>query len=304
MNIEKQNILIVISGPTAVGKTALAIKIARAFNTEIVSADSRQFYKEMSIGTAKPSRDELEQAKHHFIDSISIHQDYSVGDYEREALSLLNRLFETKRVVVLTGGSGLYIKAVTEGFDDLPKVPSSVRERLNLELSEKGLLALSEELRRLDPLYYDSVDIKNPHRIIRALEVIRTTGKPFSSYRIADLKPRSFNRIHISLTLERAELYERINQRVDQMMRQGLLEEARGLVPFSDLNALSTVGYTELFDYFNGASNLEEAVGLIKQNTRRFAKRQLTWFRRDPSIEWFQPCQVDAIINYIKTRLD
>jgi len=278
--------LIVIAGPTAVGKTAAAIKLARQLNTEIISADSRQFYREMSIGTAKPDAEELSQAKHHFIDSHSITENFTVGDFEKQALQLLDELFKTHDNVIMVGGSGLFIQAVTQGFDDLPTANPAIRERLNQLFAERGIEYLQDKLKTADPYYYQEVDLNNPQRLIRALEVFEATGKPFSSYRKAIRNRRPFETVKIALNLPREILYDRINQRVDLMVKRGLIEEVRALLPYRHLNALNTVGYSELFDYFDGKIDLDTAISLIKQNTRRFAKRQLTWFRKDKEIKW------------------
>lgn len=289
--------LIVITGPTAVGKTTIAIELAKQFKAEIISADSRQFYREMNIGTAKPTAEELIQAKHHFINSHSITENFSVGDFEKQGLALLDNIFHTHNTVILVGGSGLYIKAICEGFDDLPSVTSQIRDKLNLELSNKGIAYLQEKLKLVDPVYYAQVDLNNPQRLIRALEVAETTGKPFSSYRKATINQRPFQVIKIGLTLPREILYQRINQRVDDMVENGLVDEARSLLPYRHLNALNTVGYSELFDYFDGKNDLDTAIALIKQNTRRFAKRQLTWFRKDKDIKWMDAAAIDLTEN-------
>jgi len=294
-----QKTLIVVAGPTAVGKTALAIDLARHYHTDIVSADSRQFYREMSIGTAKPTDEELAQAKHHFVNSHSVTEDYNVGDFEQQGLEVLNQIFAEHDVAILAGGSGLYIKAICEGFDDLPSVNKFIRAELNTTLEEQGLTFLQQELKTADPVYYAQVDINNPQRVIRALEVIRETGQPFSSFRTASPRQRSFNIIKIGLNLPRELLYSRINQRVDDMVTQGLLEEVTSLLPYRGYNALNTVGYSEIFDYLDGVFDLPTAIALIKQNTRRFAKRQLTWFNRDKDMAWFEPGQVGEIIKHI-----
>jgi len=294
-----QKTLIVVAGPTAVGKTALAIDLARHYHTDIVSADSRQFYREMSIGTAKPTDEELAQAKHHFVNSHSVTEDYNVGDFEQQGLEVLNQIFAEHDVAILAGGSGLYIKAICEGFDDLPSVNKFIRAELNTTLEEQGLAFLQQELKTADPVYYAQVDINNPQRVIRALEVIRETGQPFSSFRTASPRQRSFNIIKIGLNLPRELLYSRINQRVDDMVTQGLLEEVTSLLPYRGYNALNTVGYSEIFDYLDGIMDLPTAIALIKQNTRRFAKRQLTWFNRDKDMAWFEPGQVGEIIKHI-----
>ncbi|WP_346345141.1 tRNA (adenosine(37)-N6)-dimethylallyltransferase MiaA [Mucilaginibacter sp. dw_454] len=289
MNHQSPKTLIVIAGPTASGKTAAAINLAQHYKTAILSADSRQFYREMSIGTAKPSWIELAAAKHYFIDSHSITESFSVGDFEKQALTLLDELFKVHDVVILVGGSGLYIKALTEGFDDIPQADPQIRERLNKELAAKGIEPLQKRLKEVDPDYYDEVDINNPQRIIRALEVHNATGKPFSSYRKASTNKRPFNVLKIALDMPREVLYNRINQRVDSMIEQGLIAEVRSLIFQRDLNALNTVGYSELFDYFDDKISLESAIDKIKQNTRNFAKRQLTWFRKDAAIHWLKP---------------
>lgn len=294
--------LIIIAGPTAVGKTAAAIKLAQQINTEIISADSRQFYREMSIGTAKPDADELAQARHHFIDSHSIRENFSVGDFEKQALQLVDELFKTHNQVIMVGGSGLFIQAVTKGFDDLPTADPAIREQLNQQLAKKGIEYLQAKLKEVDPDYFDQVDLNNPQRLIRALEVFEATGKPFSSYRKATTNTRPFESIKIVLDLPREILYDRINKRVDIMVEQGLVEEVRSLLPYRHLNALNTVGYSELFDYFDSKTDLETAISQIKQNTRRFAKRQLTWFRKDKEMKWMRadaPNLIDEILKEV-----
>lgn len=279
--------LINIAGPTAIGKTALAIQLAKFFNTEIISADSRQFYKEMSIGTAVPETEELAAAPHHFIQHRSITEDYNVGDFEKEALAKLDKLFTKHDVVVMVGGSGLYTKAVVEGLDNFPEVDRNIRTELNEELLKNGLQSLQQKLQQLDPEYYAQADIQNPHRLIRALEICIGTGKAFSTFLKKEKNTRNFKTISIGLTAERQEIYDRINRRVDIMLENGLLEEARELYPYRKYNALNTVGYKELFACFDEQWDLETAVAEIKKNTRRFAKRQLTWFKKDESITWF-----------------
>ena len=295
--------LIVIVGPTAIGKTELAIKVAQHFNTEIVSADSRQFYKEMSIGTAKPSGDELQAIKHHFIDSHSIHEEFTVGDFEAQALSTLNAILQSKEVAVLVGGSGLFIKAITEGFDNLPKTEPGLRKELNQLFDLEGILPLQEKLQKLDPLYYQEVDLNNPQRIIRALEVSISSGQPYSSFRSHQTQTRPFSIIKIGLNTQRETLYNRINARVDNMINAGLINEVKSLLPYKHHNALNTVGYSEIFDALDGNLSMEVAIQNIKQNTRRFAKRQLTWFRKDVEIKWFEPEEKDQVLTYISTRL-
>jgi tRNA dimethylallyltransferase len=293
MNQSTIKTLLVIAGPTASGKTAAAIRLAQYYKTVILSADSRQFYREMSIGTAKPTVEELAAAKHYFINSHSVTENFSVGDFEKQGLALLDELFKVHDVVILVGGSGLYIKALCEGFDEIPQADIAVREQLNHEFAEKGIGPLQEELKTADPVFYEQVDLNNPQRMIRALEVYRSTGKPFSSYRKATVNERPFRTIKIALDLPREVLYNRINQRVDDMVKQGLIDEVRALLPFRQLNALNTVGYTEIFDYFDGTTSLDRAIELIKQNTRHFAKRQLTWFRKDKGIHWMKPDEIN-----------
>ncbi len=296
-------LLICVVGPTAIGKTSLAIKLAKAFSTEIISADSRQFYKEMCIGTAVPTKEEQDAALHHFIQNKSVFEDYSVGDFERDAIALLKNIFEKNKVAIMVGGSGLYVDAVVNGLDYFPEVPSEIRQQLNFELIEKGLEALQNELKKVDPSYFKKVDIHNPHRLIRALEIYRATGHPYSSFLNKENDERDFETIFIGLTAEREMIYSRINQRVDKMVENGLLDEAKSLLPHKEKNALQTVGYRELFQYFEGNISKEEAVSEIKKNTRRFAKRQNTWFKKNKAIHWFD-YQTDAsnIINFIKEK--
>jgi tRNA dimethylallyltransferase len=283
-----KRLLVCIVGPTAIGKTALAIELAKRFSTEIISADSRQFFKEMTIGTAVPTKEELAAVPHHFVQDKSIFEPYSVGDFERDALQLLEQLFETHRLVILVGGSGLYVDAVVKGLDTFPAVPPAVREQLNTELDRHGVAHLQQELLKVDPVYYEKVDVQNPHRLIRALEIYRATGKPYSQFLDQGREDRNFNTCYIGLEAERNVVYDRINRRVDLMMQQGLLDEAKTLYEHRHLNALQTVGYRELFDYMDGKSTLNDAISEIKKNTRRFAKRQGTWFRKNHSIKWFE----------------
>jgi len=283
--------LIVIVGPTAIGKTALAVQIAQKFQTEIISADSRQFYIETEIGTAKPSAVELAAAKHHFINSHHITENFTVGDFETQSLAKLNEIFEKNDFAVLVGGSGLYINAVCNGFDDLPRASAELRAQLNQDFLDEGIEPLQRRLQELDPLYFKEVDLHNPQRIIRALEVCISTGIPFSTYRTRSQKIRPFSCVKIGLNTSRDQLYDQINKRVDQMIAMGLEDEAKNLMPYRHLNALNTVGYSELFDYFDGKITRNEAIEKIKQNTRRFAKRQLTWFRKDLEINWFEPSE-------------
>jgi tRNA dimethylallyltransferase len=295
--------LIVVAGPTAVGKTAVAIQLARHYNTVVVSADSRQFYREMSIGTAKPNEAELAAVKHYFIDSHSIVEPFSVGDYEKQALALLDELFKECDTVILAGGSGLYIKAVCEGFDDLPVADPGIRHRLNQDFTELGIKHLQERLMEVDPKFYRMVDIHNPQRIIRALEVYESTGKPISAFQKAAKNNRPFRMVHIGLNLPRDILYRQINYRADKMIENGLIEEVKQLLPYRHLNALNTVGYTELFDHFDGKISLENAIELIKQNTRHFAKRQLTWFRKDKDMHWLE-ADDEELLNDIIGRVN
>jgi tRNA dimethylallyltransferase len=301
----KNKTLIVIAGPTAIGKTALAIELARHFSTEIISADSRQFFQEISIGTAKPCTDELAAAKHHFIDSHSITTFFSTGDFEKQALQVLAGIFEKNDLAVMVGGSGLYLDAVTKGLDELPDTDMQIREELNTLFQTEGLDPIKERLAAADPEYYAKVDQFNPQRMIRGLEFFLSTGKKVSAFLTNSKKERPFNIIKIGLNLERAQLYERINHRVDLMLSAGLLDEVRKVELYKDLNALKTVGYAELFDYLDGKLSYEEAVDKIKQNTRRFAKRQLTWFRRDKDIQWFEPqSPADKVLSYLEQTLN
>ena len=295
--------LISIVGPTAIGKTNLAIQVAKHFDTEIISCDSRQFFKEMKIGTAVPSDEELSLVKHHFIQNKSIHEKYSVGDFERDGLKFLEEFFTTNNIAVMVGGSGLYEKAISTGFDEFPDIDPEIRIQLNNELEEFGIEKLQEELKQVDPVYYTEVDIYNKQRVIRALEIFRGSAQPFSSFRNQNLNKRPFNIIKIGLELPREEMYERINKRVDIMIDEGLENEVQNLLPLEELNALQTVGYRELFDYFENKIDYNFAIEEIKKNTRRFAKRQMTWFKKDQTVEWFSPFDEDQIINYITQKL-
>ena len=295
--------LISVVGPTAIGKTKLAIQLANHLNTEIISADSRQFFKEMSIGTAVPSVEELSAAKHHFIHHKSIRDDYNVGAFERDAIDLLKALFSKTDYVVMVGGSGLYLDAVVNGLDDFPEVDPSIRDTLNRQLKTKGLEHLQEQLKLLDIASYETIAIDNPHRVIRALEVSIGTGRPYSSFLDKEKEQRNFKTITIGLTAERNIIYERINQRVELMMKEGLLEEVTSLLPMQNLNALNTVGYKELFSYLNGDWTLDFAISEIKKNSRRYAKRQLTWFRKNKDIQWFEyDCDLKEITNFINHK--
>ena len=296
--------LISIVGPTAIGKTALSIALAKYFNTEIVSADSRQFFKEMQIGTAAPTQEELHTVPHHFIHHKSMKDHYSVGAFEKDVIATLDALFQKYNVVIMVGGSGLYVDAVTKGLDDFPDVDVSIRENLNKTLEQQGLEELQKQLKKLDIKSYNIIAIDNPHRVIRALEICIGTGKPYSTFLNKPKVKRNFKTITIGLTAERATIYSRINQRVDLMIEDGLLKEVKGLLPHKNLNALNTVGYKELFNYLEGKWTLDFAVSEIKKNTRRFAKRQLTWFRKDETIHWFDYQEyIATIINAIEHKL-
>ena len=295
--------LIVIAGPTASGKTAFAIKMAKALNTVILSADSRQFYKEMSIGTAAPTEEELSQAKHYFVHHISIEDKYDVADYERDAMQLLDELFQTHDAVIMTGGSGLFIDAVCTGIDAMPDVEPEIREKVQKLYDDGGLRALQNEVQRLDPEYYAVVDQHNPRRLQRALEVCYQTGKTFTSFRSGNAIQRDFDIKKYALLWDREALIERIDRRVDMMMEQGLLEEAKALYPKRHLNALNTVGYKELFAYFDGDCTLKEAVEQIKIHTRQYAKRQMTWLRKDTSYHWIMQEDFDDTVSALQQGL-
>jgi tRNA dimethylallyltransferase len=292
-------LLVVVAGPTAVGKTNLAVSLACHFNTEIISADSRQFYREMHIGTAIPSARELSLVKHHFIHHLSIGEDYNVSRFEHDALELIEDLFHRHPIVVLVGGSGLYINALCHGIDLLPDPDPEIRRQLKETLTASGIEPLQRELALLDPEYALRVDLLNPARLMRALEICRATGMPYSALRSNKPAKRNFGILKIGIELPREILYQRINDRVDAMLTAGLTEEALSLFPYRHLNALNTVGYKELFDYFAGLTSLEHAVEKIKTHSRRYAKRQLTWFKKDHGYKWFHPDELDQIISYI-----
>ena len=296
--------LITLVGPTAIGKTSLAIEVAKQLNAEIISADSRQFYKEMNIGTAKPTNEQLNEVPHHFINNISIHnKSYSAGKYEFEVLEFLEKYFQQKNVAVMVGGSGLFINAVCSGFDKFEKEDDNQLWVTRRFLNEKNLEWLQAEVERLDPEYFAIVDKKNPMRLKRALEIIYTTGKKYSEQRIGKKTERPFNIIKIGLSLPREILYERINQRVNEMMKAGLLDEVKQLYLHKKLHTLNTVGYTELFDFIEDKISLEGAIELIKQNTRNYAKRQMTWFKKDDGIKWFQPEQKEEMQLFISEKM-
>lgn len=291
--------LIVITGPTAVGKTSLCLDIAREFEIPIINADSRQIFRELRIGTASPTPEQLKQVRHYFVGSLSINDYYSASMYEQDVLALLDKLFQTSDYALMAGGSMMYIDAVCNGIDDIPTVDEKTRTVLKQRLEEEGIEALAEELKRLDPEHYEIVDRKNPRRVIHALEICHMTGSTYTSFRTAIKKQRPFQIIKIGLNRDREELYQRINHRVDEMMQQGLLDEARRLAGHRETNALNTVGYKELFEYFDNKWSLEEAIERIKGNTRRYARKQLTWFKRDEKMKWFHPAQKEEITTYI-----
>lgn len=297
--INSKKLLIVITGPTAVGKTSFSIELAKLLHTEIISADSRQFYREMKIGTAPPSLQELNDIKHHFIGHLSVHDYYNVSKYESDAINRIYELFQTYDKLVMVGGSGLYINAVTHGIDDLPDPDETTRSYLKSLYVKDGIESLRKLLRKSDPEYYAQVDLKNPSRLIRALEVCLTTGKKYSSLRKNEKKQRNFRYVFIGLNRQRDELFKIINRRTDKMIEHGLVEEAAGLYSLRTLNALNTVGYKEIFEYFDGIITLEQAIKNIKTNTRRYAKRQLTWFGKIPEIQWFQPSEKEKIFELI-----
>lgn len=300
MNIIKKYLL-VVGGPTCIGKTKVSHKLAEVYNAPIVSADSRQLYREMDIGTAKPSRYEIDKYNYQMIDTNSIHNPITVGEYEVHVMKILDKLFSATDIVILCGGSGLYIDAILFGIDDFPIVPPEIVEKWTVKLAEQGIETLQEQLKKVDPDYYDKVDLNNPRRIIRALGVSDVSGKPYSTFLSGTQKQRNFKVLPIILDIDRSELYNKINQRVDQMMAKGLLEEAKTLYPDRYLKSLQTVGYQELFQYFEGNGTLEEAIRKIKQNSRRYAKRQITWFNRYPDWPRFKPDNVASIQDYINS---
>ena len=301
----KPNYLITVVGATAIGKTCLSIELAKHFQTEIISSDSRQFYKEMSIGTAVPSEDELRQVKHHFIQNRSIFENYNVGDFERDTITKLNKLFKKHQIVIMVGGSGLYVNAVLNGLDNFPDINPEIRNQLKLDLKEKGISFLQERLNELDPISYQKIDIENKQRLIRALEICIGTNKPFSSFLRKKESKRNFIPIKIGITANREIIYDKINQRVDIMIENGLIAEAKKLYPYKELNALQTVGYRELFTYFDNKITLDFAISEIKKNTRRFAKRQNTWFKKDKEIKWFDyQYEIKSVINFITGKMN
>ena len=295
--------LLVLLGPTGVGKTDLSIGIAKAFGTEIISCDSRQIYKEMRIGTAVPSSGQLAAVRHHFIQMISVHDYYNSWQFEVQALERIRELFQEKEVVLMTGGSMLYIDAVCKGIDDIPTVTPEIRDALYMQFETEGLAPILAELKEADPVHYEEVDRNNYKRVIHAVEICRMTGKPYSSFRTNIKKERPFRIIKVGLNRDRDELCDRINQRVDLMMSEGLLEEARRAYPFRHLNSLNTVGYKELFNYFSGEWTLDLAVEKIKRNSRVYARKQMTWFKRDPEITWFHPDETEAIFTHLSQQI-
>lgn len=297
--------LISVVGPTAIGKTNLAIVLAKYFKTEIISADSRQFFKEMQIGTAVPNKEELTAVTHHFIQHKSIFEKYSVGDFEKEAIASLTNLFKKHDIVIMVGGSGLYVDAVTKGLDEFPDVDPSIRENLNKTLKQKGITELQKQLKQLDEKHFAKIDLENPHRLIRALEICIGSGQPYSSFLYKKKTIRPFQTITIGLKADRQQIYDRINQRVDQMIEDGLMKEAYKLYPHRELNALQTVGYKELFNHFDGQWDLDFAISEIKKNTRRFAKRQLTWYRKNDKLLWFKyDDHIEKVYNTINAELN
>lgn len=302
--MNSKNFLLVITGPTAVGKTMLCVNLARELQAEIISADSRQFFKELSIGTAKPTQKEMKGIRHHFVDFISIDQEFSAGKFEQATLKLLPELFKKTYLALMTGGSGLYIQAVCQGMNDVPDVDLSFRKELYKELEIHGLELLLEELKIKDPEYFHSVDHNNPQRVVRALEVCRGAGQPYSSFRADNNIKRNFEVIKIGLDRDRQELFTRIDQRMDEMIETGLFEEASKFYDKRHLNALKTVGYKEVFEYLDGAYDKTEAIRLLKRNTRRYAKRQLTWFKKDPEFTWFHPNDFDEILTFIQSKIN
>ena len=294
--------LIVITGPTAVGKTRLCIDIAKHFDIPIINADSRQIYKELKIGTARPTDEEMLEVKHYFVGTLSLDDYYSASLYEQQVLALLEEQFKTHDFALMSGGSMMYIDAVCNGIDDIPTIDDGTRETMKRRLQEEGLEKLCEELKQLDPEYYEIVDRQNPKRVVHALEICTMTGQTYTSFRKREQKRRPFRVVKIGLNRERTELYDRINARVDKMMANGFLKEAEGLFERKDLNALNTVGYKELFDYFEGRWTLKEAIERIKGNTRRYARKQLTWYKKDEQMKWFHPDQKEDIINYILSK--
>jgi tRNA dimethylallyltransferase len=302
-NKHHKNTLLVIAGPTAIGKTKTSIILARHFEAEIISADSRQFYKALKIGAAAPSEDELASVKHHFVGHLSVNDYYNVSRFEEDVLTTLDQLYKTRPLVVMTGGSGLYIDAVCRGIDDLPLIEDALREKVKNWYQEHGIGFLQEKLQQLDPEYYGIVDQANPKRLMRAIEVCLATGQTFTSLRKNETKNRDFDIIKIGLNRPRAELFENISLRTEKMITDGLVDEVKSLEAFREFNALNTVGYKEIFDYLDSKTMLAEAIENIKTNTRRYAKRQLTWFKRDSEMRWFMPEDTDNMIRFVEEKL-
>jgi len=298
-------LLVVIAGPTAVGKTQLCVQVAQHFNTEIISADSRQFYKELAIGTAKPTFQEMQNVKHHFVNFLSIQQNYNVNEFEKEALVVINKLFKQHQIVILTGGSGLFIDALCDGFDDdLPGADEQLRAELETLYQKYGIEILQKKLNQLDPKFYQKIDLNNIKRLTRAIEVCMITGKPYSELRKGTKQNRPFNLLKIALNRNREELFERINLRVEKMIQEGLLNEVKSVLVDKDKNALKTVGYSELFDFLEDKCTFEQAITNIKINTRRYAKKQINWFSKDTDYQWFHPDEINEIINLITITIN
>lgn len=297
--MKSQPTIILVAGPTAVGKTALAIELAKYFKTVIINVDSRQCYKELNIGVAKPTLDELDEIKHFFVNTYSVHENITAATFETYALACLSEVFKTNQIVIVAGGTGLYIKALCEGLDEVPTVPEEVRQNIIATYEKEGIIWLQHTIAIEDPLFWQDGEIQNPQRLMRALEVKRATGKSIVSYKTGIKKERPFNIIKIGLELPREVLNKRIDERVECMMQNGLLAEVQSLIPFSHLNALQTVGYTELFNHLSGNGSYTQAVDLIKTHTRQYAKRQMTWFKKDSAYQWYAPSQTKEIITYI-----
>lgn len=299
----RMNTLIIVLGPTGVGKSDISIQLAKHFHSEIISADSRQFFRELSIGTAVPSSEDMEMVSHHFIQTKSIHDYYNVSEYETEALQLISELFVRVNPIFLTGGSMLYVDTICNGIDDIPTVDPEIRNDVINWYEKNGIEVLRERLLEIDPEYYQIVDLNNPKRLLHAVEIHQMTGMPFTSFRKKTVKERPFRMIKIGINQDRKVLYDRINQRVLKMMDAGLLEEAKAVYPYRKLNSLNTVGYKELFSFLDGDCSLDEAIDLIQRNTRKYARKQLTWFRRDQQINWFEPDQIQEIIEFVDSKL-
>ncbi len=303
MNTGQAHTIIIIAGPTAVGKTGIALHLAQHFNTSIISADSRQCFKELNIGVAKPTPAQLDAVKHYFINTHSIHQEVTAAHFEQYALDAAQVIFQQSPVAIIAGGTGLYIKAFCEGLDEMPAIPASIRQQVNAMYEERGIAFLQQELAQKDPLFWQIAEQQNPHRLIRALEVLYATGQSITAFRKHTPVKRPFHIIRIGLELPRELLYQHINNRVDEMVAEGLAEEVKSLLPYQHLNALQTVGYKELFDYFNNQTSLPVAIESIKQHTRQYAKRQITWFKKDERLQWFGPGNYNAIVHFLEEAL-